>query len=199
MSEIRINVFDLTSLNNILRFAKLGVYHTSIVIDGISEFYYGFAEYNMTGIDTPEEIDHIPSSMVGELYAQIEMGKCQYDYGQCIEIVRTFISSECWLSDHYNMLLHNCNDFTYELALALFGPKKMKKYPSWVQRGVKVGRWVFYTSIGYILQLSGKDIPGLGSLPSLINSDIEMNSFDENQDDISQSATMHLTEVENAC
>ena len=154
MASIRINVFDLTELNSVFRCCKIGVYHTSIVIDNKDEYYFGFAQYGYTGIDSPEKIDHIPSSMIGTLYTQVELGKSLFNYQDCCNIIQQFFESEEWLSDAYNMLFHNCNDFTLAVSKALFEPDVIKKlYPFWVQRGISIGKWFFSTSIAYTLHL----------------------------------------------
>lgn len=152
MASVRINIFDLTSLNSIFRCCKVGVYHTSIVIDNRNEYYYGFAAAGYTGIDSPDEIDRIPASMTGTLYKQVELGTSQLEYSECQTKIQQLIESPLWLSESYNMLYHNCNDFTLEVSQILFGEEHVQKhYPFWVQRGITIGKWIFSTSLSYVV------------------------------------------------
>ena len=166
MTRIRVNVFDLApDLNKILRCAKIGVYHTSIVIDESSEYYYGYAMLGVTGIDSPEVIDELPSIMRGAKYTTVDVGTSNLDPMECQKVVNDFKLSERYMSEQYNLLLHNCNTFTYEMCLALLGEKQTrKKYPHWVRRGQNIGRMVFAISLAPIIALSGMDMPGFSLL-----------------------------------
>ncbi|OHT04616.1 hypothetical protein TRFO_27821 [Tritrichomonas foetus] len=163
--KIRLNIFDLTPLNQMLRFCHVGVYHSSIVIGDSSEYYFGFAAINYTGIDSPERIDHLPSSMTGKYYTTVELGSSPYSLQECRMIVTRFRTSRRWLSDHYNFLFHNCNTFTYELASALLGNEIVPNYPKWLSRGEKIGQFLYQTSVIHIFELGSKRIPGLGYIP----------------------------------
>ena len=165
-TKIRINVFDLTPLNKILRCAKIGVYHTSICINEEEEYYFGFKEVGFSGIDSPQTINQLPSSMTGDFFCSIEMGNSYYSFSECQQIVRTFFDSPRWLSEHYNMLYHNCNTFTYELVSALMPQEKVNKfYPFWVRRFERIGKLFFSTSMIYIIGLKKGGFPGFGSPP----------------------------------
>jgi hypothetical protein len=165
MTSIRINVYDLTWLNTILRFAHIGVYHTSVVIGEKDEVYFGFAAAGRTGIDTSERINHLPRVMPGSFYKTIPMGTSQFDSQQCRRIFRRFLKSKRWLSDYYHMLFHNCNDFTYELCMALLGEDGLGNFPHWAQRGVSIAGVLYSLSVGYIIGLKTFPIRALGEPP----------------------------------
>ena len=165
--KIRLNIFDLTPLNKLLRFCHVGIYHSSIVIGDACEYYYGFAKYDYTGIDSPETIDKLPSSMSGENYTTINLGTSPFTMEECRKIIVDFRNSKRWWSDHYNFLYHNCHKFSYELACALLNTNNPKKYPKWITRGEKVGHFLYQTSLSHILNLATKAIPGFGSSPTV--------------------------------
>lgn len=165
MTKIRVNVFDLLPMNRILRFMKLGIYHTSVVIGDQSEYYHGFALFGRTGIDSPEVIDRLPSNMSGNLYATYEIGETKYSYSECQQIVDDFKKSDRYLSDHYNFLFHNCNIFTYELCQALMADDNVPTYPMWVMRSEKIFRFIYNISVSATFSMFHKPCPGFGPLP----------------------------------
>lgn len=164
-AKIKLNIFDLVGINKIFRCCHLGIYHSSVVIDEKLEYYFGFAAYHYTGIDSPEKIDHLPSSMDGEFYMSIDMGTSPYSYTQCKDIVSNLKGLDRWLSDSYNFLFHNCNTFTYELCDQLLNHQYMDKYPKWLFRGENVGKFIFITSVAYIFDIRHVKIPSLGKIP----------------------------------
>ena len=161
MTEIRVNVFNLTPLNKVLSFAKIGVYHTSVVIGNKYEYYYGFAREGITGIDEPEVLHCLPSSMAGTFHSHYIMGECQLSIKECKDIVRQFKRSPIWMSEEYQVLYHNCNHFSYELCEVLLGVNNMSNYPSWVTRGEIIGRIIYSVSLSHFLGFV-KNIPGIG-------------------------------------
>ncbi|KAH0791496.1 deSI-like protein [Histomonas meleagridis] len=187
-----VNVYDLTKLNKLFRFAKLGVYHTAVVIDNLYEYYFGFKAYSYTGIDIPEIVGSLPSSMTGEFYTKVEMGESKYTAEECEEIINIFTSSSRWLSDHYNILYHNCNDFSYELCSVLLEKEQIKKFPFWVKRGMYLGRFIFSTSISYILGLSSHPIPGFGTPPE------EFSETEEEIQNVGKAVTEESTPTKSA-
>lgn len=145
-----------------MRWSGVGIYHTSLVIDDRLESYYGFAQYGVTGIDTPERIDHLPSSMgTSKYYKTIELGESPRDYESCHEIYMQFRQNEEWLSDHYNFVLHNCNDYTTTLAKALLCVDQIPQYPKWVRRIEKMARFIYGVSLDHLLGFM-KKFPPLG-------------------------------------
>lgn len=166
-TKIKLNIFDLIKVNKAFRCCHLGIYHSSVVIDEKSEYYFGFAAYHFTGIDSPERINHLPSVMDGEFYMSVDMGISPYSYNQCQDIVKTFKGEDRWLSDSYNFLFHNCNTFTYELCDRLLNHQFMDRYPKWLTRGENIGKFIYITSVAYVLDLKKIRIPSLGQVPQI--------------------------------
>lgn len=164
-AKIKLNIFDLVGINKLFRCCHLGIYHSSVVIDEKLEFYFGFAAYHYTGIDSPERLNHLPSSMDGSYYMSIDMGTSPYSYHQCKNIVSNLKALDRWLSDSYNFLFHNCNTFTYELCDQLLNHQNMEKYPKWLFRGENFGKFIYITSVAYILNIRTVQIPSLGQIP----------------------------------
>jgi hypothetical protein len=162
MTSVRVNVYDLTALNKILRCFHIGVYHTSVVIGEQLEYYYGFAASGHTGIDSPDHIDVLPSIMAGSFYTTIPLGMSKYTLEDCQEIAVAFKRSERWLSDYYNVLFHNCNHFSYELCQALIDQKNLTGFPHWSQRGVSIAAALYSISVGYTIGLASFNMMALG-------------------------------------
>jgi hypothetical protein len=165
MTSIRVNVYDLTALNRLLRCARIGVYHTSVVIAEQQEYYYGFAAKGYTGIDCPSKLDHLPNIMTGSFLMTIPMGESPYDIRKCGEIMRALLKSKRWMSEYYHILFHNCNNFTFELCETLLGKDNVGDFPHWVQRGVNIASVIYSISVGYIIGLKMFSIPALGDIP----------------------------------
>ena len=164
-AKIKLNIFDLIGMNKLFRCCHIGIYHSSVVIDEKAEYYFGFAAYHYTGIDSPERINNLPSSMDGKFYMSIDMGTSPYSFNQCKEIVANLKGIDRWLSDSYNFLFHNCNTFTYELCDQLLNHQNMDKYPKWLFRGERFGQFIYVTSVAYILDIRKVKIPSLGQVP----------------------------------
>lgn len=159
MTKIKINVFNLTPLNKLFSCCKVGVYHTSLVIDERFEYYYGFSDWGYTGIDTPEKVNCLPSVMSGSFHSSYELGESSLSLHDCREIARSFKKSKLWLSDHYNFLYHNCNTFTLELAKILMGTDYVNNYPYWVTRGENIAKILYSISLSHFFVFL-KKIPG---------------------------------------
>lgn len=174
--KVKLNIFDLLPSNKVLRFCHTGIYHTSVNINEKSEYYFGFSQFGYTGIDSPQKLNKLPSSMTGSFYSSVEMGYSPYTSEQCDIIIQSFKDDVRWLSDHYNFLFHNCNTFTFELCCELLGSKNMQNYPKWLPRGELVGRFLYRTSVAYVLEATSAIIPFLGHIPYSEN-EIEVEEF----------------------
>lgn len=146
MARICVNVFNLTKLNSILSFAKIGVYHTSVLIDDMYEYYYGFADFGYTGIDSPEVVNELPSVMRGTFHSRHEMGMSVFTRRECRYLIGILRKSKYWLSDNYNILFHNCNKFSLFVCKLLLGERNLLGYPYWVERGAAVARFMYKIS-----------------------------------------------------
>ena len=116
MSRIKVNVFNLTPLNKVFACCKIGVYHTSVVINEEYEYYYGYALWGFPGVDSPEEINHLPSTMDGTFHYSYEIGTSSMSPEECKDIATQLKLSPEWISDRYHILNHNCSDFSRELC-----------------------------------------------------------------------------------
>jgi hypothetical protein len=166
MTRIRVNVYDLTSLNRILRCIRVGVYHTSVVINEEHEFYYGFADFGRTGVDSPERLNRLPAVMNGTFYTTVEMGSSSLPARECEQIARTMARSEPWLSDHYNVIYYNCNRFSLELCKALLGVNNVGSFPAWVTRFEYIAKYVFSMSLGYTAYGNSYTLAAFGRPPA---------------------------------
>lgn len=159
MTKIKINVFNLTPLNKVFACCKVGVYHTSIVINEELEYYYGFAMKGFTGIDSPEKINELPSVMQGSYNSSYLLGETSLSVKECKQMCEQLKTADEWLSDYYHVLFHNCNNFTLEFSKILLGENNVSNYPYWVCRGENIGRFVFKISTSHFLGFI-RNIPG---------------------------------------
>jgi hypothetical protein len=166
MVKIRVNAYDLTPLNRVLRCIHFGIYHTSVVIDERREYYYGFYRFGLTGIDTALEVNHLPPVMNGILYASFEMGDSYYTYEQCEQIVQRFRAADRWLSDHYNIIWHNCNTFSYELCADLLGAGNLGAFPLWVGRFEAVAKFIVSVSMSHVIYMNNCTLAVIGRPPA---------------------------------
>ncbi|EAX89427.1 hypothetical protein TVAG_211780 [Trichomonas vaginalis G3] len=194
MAKIKINVFNLTPLNKVFACCKIGVFHTSLVIDNKIEYYYGFSMYGCTGIDSPEKVNHLPSVMNGSFNSSYEIGETSLTRMECREICRQLKQSPEWLSDFYNILYHNCNHFTLELCKLLVGENNMQNYPYWVVRGERIGRFLYSISLSHFLCYL-KRLPGFGSpyKPAEIKFPSESNEEEENIENVNTETSKNDT------
>ena len=150
MTTIKVNVFNLTPLNKVFACCKVGVYHTSVVIGEKYEFYYGFAQWGYTGVDSPEKLNHLPSSMTGSFHSSYIVGQSELSLEDCHAAAIQIKSSKEWMSDSYHLLMHNCNDFTRVLCTILLGEEKVKQnYPFWVSRGINIGKFMYSICVSH--------------------------------------------------
>jgi len=143
MVKVRVNVYDLSHVNRVFRFSKLGVYHTSVVIGEEFEIYYGYLSYSICGIDYAEEIDKLPSSMSGNLYSTYNMGNSELSLDEIRKKCKQFSKRAEWLSNRYNVLCHNCNTFSYSLCSEILIKRNMEHFPEFVFRSQRVIKPVF--------------------------------------------------------
>ena len=177
--NISINVFDLTKLNNCLRYVGLGIYHTSVVINDSVEYYFGYSPALTRGISRTREIGVLPKVMNGYFYKTIEMGKSKYDIEKVNSIVSSFEDSDCWCSNRYNFLFHNCNTFTFELCKELLDDDDMKNYPFFVKNAEYVGVFLYKTSFSYLAGMCKGSIPFFGLSNKDDNGEKELESIED--------------------
>ena len=130
--DVRVNVFDLTSMNKITRNTNLAVYHTSVVLGEKLELYFGFKANGVTGIDTADEIDQLPKSMKGKFYKTYHVGTTKRSFDYCKVVIARFKKDPQWLSDRYNIVYNNCHNFAWALCEALLGSGNLHRFPKYV-------------------------------------------------------------------
>jgi hypothetical protein len=165
MVKIRVNAYDLTPLNRILRCIHFGIYHTSVVIDERSEYYYGFYQFGQTGIDAANVINELPKVMNGIFYESFEMGDSHSSYEECDAIVQQFRNADRWLSERYNIIWHNCNNFTFELCEALLGAGNARNFPQWVHRFEYAAKYIVSISLSHIIYFNNYTLAVIGRPP----------------------------------
>ena len=186
MTTIKVNVFNLTPLNSVFSCCKVGVYHSSVVIGEKYEFYYGFAAWGYPGIDSPEHVNQLPSSMTGTFHSSYVIGESQMELEDCRAIAVQMKHSDAWLSDRYNLIMHNCNDFSKALSTVLCGEEAVKQnYPFWVSRGERIGKLIYSISVSHFLCY-------IKGIPSLTNPNAKLY-----EEDIDKSASVeHSSSVD---
>ncbi|OHT02255.1 hypothetical protein TRFO_30674 [Tritrichomonas foetus] len=151
-----LNVFHLIPfVNKVFRCFKVGGYHSQLSIDDKDEVFFGFSNLPGSGIKHLAEIGQPPPELAGApLFKKFKLGKSVYNYSECQKYIREFENNPDWLAEHYHMFYHNCNSFTYEICQVLLDkPTFQKKYPNWIRNGeIRVGRFIFRTSINYIIE-----------------------------------------------
>lgn len=160
--NISINIFDLTRVNRALRFLHLGVFHTSVVIDGCIEYFYGFSTTSESGVFSTCNVGVLPPSMRGDLFRTVDIGAAARTRESAEAIASAFAASPRWAASRYDVFFHNCNTFSFELSRALIGDAAIARYPLFVPRAERIGRFVFATSFAYLTALFRGAVPFLG-------------------------------------
>lgn len=151
MVKIKVNVYDLTASNRAFRWLKLGVYHSSVVLDDKEEYFYGYFGEKTTGVHLSECLNMIPDYMEGEFYTSYDICDISLSFDECKNIIQSFMNSTEWMSEYYNFMYHNCNDFSHTLCETLVGIENMKNYPYWVLRTQKIAHFVYSISFSPML------------------------------------------------
>lgn len=189
-AEIRVNVYDLTKANGILRAitskkTQFGVYHTSVVVGNQFEVYYGFYRNGVTGVDYASTIDKLPSSMKGNLYSSYVLGNSKYSVDEIRTLARKMSLRSEWLSDRYNILQHNCHSFSLAFCKEILQPHQLRLYPGFVFNGENVGNALYDSFISIFVD---KEHP-----PYFLNKQpFSQKSYNENNSWIANSSKYSL-------
>ncbi|MCO5574681.1 hypothetical protein L7F22_028471 [Adiantum nelumboides] len=125
---LKLNIYDLTYINEYMYWVGLGIYHSAIEAYG-SEYAYGAHDYPSSGVFEVEP-RHCPgfrfrkSLILGTLWMSPEK------FRQFVED----ITSE-YTGDSYNLLLKNCNHFCEDVCMRLVNVH----IPGWVNRLARIG------------------------------------------------------------
>lgn len=115
-NAVFVNVYDVIESNSWLWSVGLGVHHAGIQVYE-KEYQYGRCEEG-TGVDTVEPRHSPPHTFREQFYiGQTDLSELAVE-----ELVDSFRHNDLWQGRRYNLVKHNCIDFTHELSRALLSP-----------------------------------------------------------------------------
>ncbi|XP_018845929.1 deSI-like protein At4g17486 [Juglans regia] len=127
-TQVVLNVYDLTPINNYTSWFGFGVFHSGIEVHG-KEYGFGAHDLPASGVFEVE-----PRSCPGFIYrCSIPLGRITmvpFDFRKFLENV----ASE-YHGDTYHLISKNCNHFTDDISWRLTG----KHIPGWVNRLARAG------------------------------------------------------------
>ncbi|KAJ6355628.1 hypothetical protein OIU77_006086 [Salix suchowensis] len=127
-TQVVLNVYDLTPLNQYTFWFGFGIFHSGIEVHG-KEYGFGAHEFPVSGVFEVE-----PRSCPGFIYrCSILLGRITMPPSE----FRTFIESAAseYHGDTYHLISKNCNHFTDDISCRLIG----KHIPGWVNRLARLG------------------------------------------------------------
>ncbi|BFG40041.1 hypothetical protein CerSpe_263140 [Prunus speciosa] len=127
-TQVVLNVYDLTPLNNYTVWFGLGIFHSGIEVHG-KEYGFGAHDFPVSGVFEVE-----PRSCPGFIYrCSVSLGRINMHPSE----FRTFIENVAseYHGDTYHLISKNCNHFTDDMACRL----TQKQIPGWVNRLARLG------------------------------------------------------------
>ncbi|KAI4379453.1 hypothetical protein MLD38_005748 [Melastoma candidum] len=127
-TQVFLNVYDLTPINNYTYLFGLGIFHSGIEVHG-KEYGFGAHDFPLSGVFEVE-----PRNCPGFLYRNsIQLGKINMPPSE----FRTFMEDMAseYHGDTYQLISKNCNHFTDDLSRRLTG----RHIPGWVNRLARLG------------------------------------------------------------
>ncbi|KAK2973632.1 hypothetical protein RJ640_029624 [Escallonia rubra] len=127
-TQVILNVYDLTPLNQYSVWFGFGIFHSGIEVHGM-EYGFGAHDFPISGVFEVE-----PKSCPGFIYrCSIPLGRTEMPPSE----FRTFIESVAseYHGDTYHLISKNCNHFTDDMSWKLTG----KGIPGWVNRLARLG------------------------------------------------------------
>ncbi|OVA01195.1 PPPDE putative peptidase domain [Macleaya cordata] len=127
-TQLYLNVYDLTPMNNYLYWFGLGIFHSGIEVHGM-EYGFGAHEYPSSGVFEVE-----PKSCPGFVFRRsVLLGSTDMSRSE----LQSFIEhlSGKYHGDSYHLIAKNCNHFTDDVCQRLTG----KPIPGWVNRLARLG------------------------------------------------------------
>ncbi|KAK3428960.1 hypothetical protein EUGRSUZ_E00380 [Eucalyptus grandis] len=122
-SDLFLNVYDLTPINNYLYWFGLGIFHSGIEAHGL-EYAFGAHEYPSSGVFEVE-----PKGCPGFIFRRsLLLGSTNMSRSE----FQSFMEHLCkkYHGDTYHLIAKNCNHFTDDVCKELTG----KSIPGWVNR-----------------------------------------------------------------
>ncbi|KAL9339188.1 hypothetical protein Peur_068203 [Populus x canadensis] len=127
-TQVVLNVYDLTPLNQYTYWFGFGIFHSGIEVHG-KEYGFGAHDFPVSGVFEVE-----PRNCPGFIYrCSILLGRITMPTSE----FRTFIESAAseYHGDTYHLISKNCNHFTDDISCRLIG----KRIPGWVNRLARLG------------------------------------------------------------
>ncbi|ERN00211.1 hypothetical protein AMTRI_Chr13g115900 [Amborella trichopoda] len=127
-TQLYLNVYDLTPINNYLYWVGLGIFHSGIEVHGL-EYGFGAHDFPTSGVFEVE-----PKSCPGFIYRRsIFLGSTDMSLSE----FRTFMENLAgkYHGDTYHLIAKNCNHFSDDVCMKLTG----KPIPGWVNRLARLG------------------------------------------------------------
>ncbi|XP_058104345.1 deSI-like protein At4g17486 isoform X2 [Magnolia sinica] len=127
-TQVYLNVYDLTPINNYLYWFGLGIFHSGIEAHGM-EYAFGAHEYPTSGVFEVE-----PKSCPGFIYRRsVWLGSTDMSRSD-FRLFMEHLSGK-YNGDTYHLIVKNCNHFTDDVCMRLTG----KPIPGWVNRLARLG------------------------------------------------------------
>ncbi|KAH7388342.1 hypothetical protein KP509_16G071000 [Ceratopteris richardii] len=125
---LKLNIYDLTCINDYMSWVGLGIYHSGIEVYGM-EYAYGAHDYPTSGIFEVE-----PQQCPGFKFRKsLTVGTVRLSADKFREFVEELATKYTGAS--YNMLFKNCNHFCDDVCMRLVN----EHIPDWVNRVAKIG------------------------------------------------------------
>ncbi|XP_018841042.1 deSI-like protein At4g17486 isoform X2 [Juglans regia] len=127
-TQVLLNVYDLTPLNNYMSWFGFGIFHSGIEVHG-REYGFGAHDFPASGVFEVE-----PRTCPGFVY------RCSVPLGRITMLPSEFrvfienVASE-YHGDTYHLISKNCNHFTDDISWRLTA----KHIPGWVNRLARLG------------------------------------------------------------
>ncbi|PIM97627.1 hypothetical protein CDL12_08655 [Handroanthus impetiginosus] len=127
-APVRLNVYDLTSINGYAYWLGLGVYHSGVQVHEV-EYAFGAHEYPTTGIFEGE-----PRRCDGFTFRKtILIGFTDLTPEEVRGLMEELAGK--YRGNAYNLITKNCNHFCNDVCIRLTG----NSIPNWVNRLARIG------------------------------------------------------------
>lgn len=127
-TQVSVNVYDLTPINNYTYWFGLGIFHSGIEVHGM-EYGFGAHDYPTSGVFEVE-----PKSCPGFIYRRsISLGRINMPPSEFREFLENLAAE--YHGDTYHLITKNCNHFTDDVCSKLTG----RRIPGWVNRLARLG------------------------------------------------------------
>ncbi|KAE8675892.1 DeSI-like protein [Hibiscus syriacus] len=128
VTNVILNVYDLTPINNYSYCLGFGIFHSGIEVHG-KEYGFGAHDFPISGVFEVE-----PKSCHGFIYrCSIALGCIHMPFSEFRTLIES-VASE-YHGDTYHLISKNCNHFTDDIVHRLTG----KHIPGWVNRLARIG------------------------------------------------------------